>query len=227
MRHPLLLSAAVLVALALAAPAAWAGLESPWRAFPARASADSIERALRVMELRGGPGVRPGEAAFALGQLHYARGEYRQAADAYLRASARLGGADRIEARYAYALSALALGNAPAARTAFGEVAAGDGPRRPLALLGMAQCWEAENRPEKAWDVLRGLVATAPGEAGPAALERLVALAGRLHRDADGAAARSRLVREYPASIETARLPAAPPAAKLVRKGPASRLPAP
>ncbi len=237
------------IAIACAWPAAWlacalvfavpahAGAEAAWRAVPARVPADSLPVVLRALEVRPAGGMRSGDAAFALGQFHYARGEYEQAAAAFLRAAARLDGDDHMAARYAYGLAALAMGSTANARSAFEDVERSRSPQRPLALLGEAQAWDAERRPEKAYEVLRRLLAGEAGEAGPAALERVIALATQARRGSEVSAARQRLLREYPRSIEAARARSAgtvaPPAAagagagKLETGVPPARVPTP
>jgi tetratricopeptide (TPR) repeat protein len=196
---------AAFLLMALAAAPAHARPDAAWRALPARAPADSVMTVLLGWEQRGGPGVRAGEAGYALGQFRYARGEYEPAAAAFLRAAARLDGDDRAAARYGWALATFALGHATAARPVFEEVSRSNASVRPLALLGSAQCWEAEGRPERALDTLQRLLAGEAGEAAPAALERCAALAERLHRGRDADEARRRLVRQYPHSMEAAR----------------------
>lgn len=202
---PIVLIAVASLLLASTRPAD-AALDAAWRALPASARGDSIALVLHGWELRGGPNVRPGEAAYALAQFRYARGEYAAAEAAFGRASARLDGVGRAAARYGFALAALAQGHPTAARVAFEDVARGPAPTRAPAQLGVAQCWEAEGHPEKAFDTLRALLAGDPGESGPCALERYAALATRFHRDAEAVAARARLAREYPRSLEAARL---------------------
>lgn len=197
----------------LAAPsAALAGADVAWRALPASASAESCAVRLRAWENAPPKGVTETDAALALGQFHYARGEYRQARDAFTRASAHLTGAERGEARYWTGLSSLALAEGPAAREAFAEAASDAPARRALAKLGTAQAWDAERRPEKAFDALHELLESDPGEAGPAALERLGALAEQFHRNDEARNARRRLARDYPESLEAARLGATPAA---------------
>ncbi len=121
-----------MIALALAvlaASPAHAALDAAWRTLPASAQGDSIALVLQRWELRGAPGVRPGEAAYALGQFRYARGEYAAAEAAYGRASARLDGEARAAARYGFALAALAQGHPTAARVAFDRIKLSSGCR--------------------------------------------------------------------------------------------------
>ena len=195
----------LLLLLSVVAVPAWAGLDAAWVALPVRVPVDSVAVVLRTWEARGGPGVRPGEAGFALGQFCYARGEYEPAADAYQRAASRLDGDDRVMARYGWALATFALGRATSARAAFEEVSRSSAAARPLALLGSAQCWEREGHPERALDTYQRLLAGHPGEAAPAALERVSALAERMHRGRDADDARRRLLQDYPRSMEAAR----------------------
>lgn len=205
--------ASVLALALVAAPApALAGAEAAWALLPPRLPADSCLARLRAWEAAPPAALAPGDASLALGQLHYARGEYRQAREAFTRASAKATGPARGEARYWAGLAALALSEGGAAREAFAEAAAASPARRPLAQLGLAQAWEADRRPEKAFDALHGLLAADPGEAGPAALERQAALAEQFHRNDEAKRARARLAREYPRSLEAARLNAAPAA---------------
>jgi tetratricopeptide (TPR) repeat protein len=145
------------------------------------------------------------EAAFTLGQLHYARGEYRQAADAFARAAARFAPARKGEARYWAGLAWLGCGEANQARAAFEEAARQVTPRPPEALLGVALCWELAQRPDRALETLQGLLVDDPGEAGPAALDHLAMLNERLGRPEPARRAREQLVREYPRSLEAAR----------------------
>ena len=201
------------LALTVALPgAASAAADAAWRALPARLSPDSCALVLRAWEAAPPGGLAAADVALAIGQLHYARGEYRQAREAFGRAFAKAAVAERGEARYWAGLSALALAEGPAAREAFAEAAAGAPARRTLAQLGTAQAWDLERKPEKALDALHALLATDPGEAGPAALERQAALAEQFHRNDEAKRARARLAREYPRSLEAARLSAAPAA---------------
>lgn len=209
---PMRLAVPVLLLLLASAPPARAAAAEAWKLLPARLGPDSCLLRLRAWEASPPPGLAAGEAALALGQLHYARGEYRQARDAFVRAGARAAGEGRGEARYWAGLASLALAEGPAAREAFAEAAAASPARRALAQLGLAQAWESERRPEKALDALHGLLAADPGEAGPAALERQAALAEQFHRNDEAKRARARLARDYPRSLEAARLNAAPAA---------------
>lgn len=169
--------------------------------------ADGLLRPLSRLE--AGRGRAAAEAAMTLGYLHYARGEYRQAAEAFVRATPRFDPAGRIEMRYWTGLAWLGAGDAATARGAFEEVARGDSPRRADALLGTAQCWEAAGRADRALEVLQTLLAGEPGESGPAALERVAVVAGVLHRPELARRARERLVHEYPRSVEAMRAGAA------------------
>jgi len=202
----------VLAALALLPAAAHASADAAWRALPARLGPDSCLVRLRAWETVPPAGLSASDAALALGQLHYARGEYRQAREAFARAFAKVTGPARGEARYWAGLASLALAEGPAAREAFADAAEGAPARRALAQLGTAQAWDVERRPEKALDELHLLLASDPGEAGPAALERQAALAEQFHRNDEAKRARARLARDYPRSLEAARLGAAPAA---------------
>ena len=166
--------------------------------------ADSLPEALRRFESRHARSPEGTEAVLALGQLHYARGEYRRAAGAFARAAARLEPARKSEARYWAGLAWLALGEPNPARAALDEVATADGPRKSEAMLAQAQAWELAQRPARAAEILGILMDGTPGEAGPAALERAAALSERDGRDEAARKARERLLREYPRSIEAA-----------------------
>ncbi len=168
--------------------------------------ADSLVAPLRRFELEHLRASEGADAALVLGQLHFARGEYRQACDAYTRAAARLDPARKPEARYWAGLCWLAIKDAAQARAALEEVAQSSARLRPRALLGLAQAWELADRPDRALETLERLLAQDPGESGPAALERVIALAARLERPDLGRRAGERLRRDYPKSIEAARL---------------------
>jgi tetratricopeptide (TPR) repeat protein len=177
---------------------------------PVSRVADTLVVALKRLE--SGRPDQGGNAALLLGQLHFARGEYRLAADAFARAAARLDPARKPEARYWVGLSWLGLGDPNQARAALEEVADSDSPRRALARLGIAQAWELAGRPERARQTLEALLAGDPGEAGPPALARLAALADAAHQPEVARSARERLMREYPASDEAAGARLAPAA---------------
>lgn len=201
-RALLLLAALLGPAFPVAAAAATAA--DSLRMLLATTAADSLPLALRRYEARRARGPEATASILALGQFHYARGEYRRAAEAFARAAARLDPDRKPEARYWAGLSWLALGESNPARAALDEVAAVEGPRRAEAMLAQAQAWDLVQRPDRAAEVLDVLLAGAPGEAGPAALERVAALADRDGRHADALAARERLLREYPRSVEAA-----------------------
>ncbi len=201
----------VLLALLLAFPAPLraSALDSLVRRYPA----DSLGEPLRAFESAHGRERVGAEAALLLGRFHYARGEYRPAAEAFARAAARLDPSQKPEARYWTGLARLGMREHAQARALLEEVASTESPRRAGAMLGVALAWEQAGRPDRAFDTLENLLAGEPGEAGPGALEHLILLAVRLHRPDAGEKARARLVREYPNSIEAARSAAPAPAA--------------
>lgn len=209
MRPPTLF-VSILGLTALAALTARAALTDAWKLVPATVVADSLPGRFREMEVQAGRGAASGAAAFSLGQYHFARGEYAQALRSFGRAAGRTGGSDRGEVRYWEGLCHLALARPGEARTAFEDAARSTPSRRTLARLGVAQALETEGRAPMAFDELRRLLAADPGEAGPAALAAWASLADRMKRPEDARQARVRLLREYPASVEAARLAAAP-----------------
>ena len=182
-------------------------LDSLVRAYPA----DSLVTPLRRFEAEHGRFREGSEAALLLGRLHYARGEYRQAADAFARAAARLAPERKHEARYWGGLCWLALQEPVQARAALEEVAASSSPHRADAMLGVALAWQLAKRPERAYETLERLLQSDPGEAGPPALELLGTLALRLQQPVVARQARERLLRDYPRSIEAARAASTPP----------------
>lgn len=186
----------LIIPLLLAAPPG-TDLASTVRGAPV----ESLAVALRRLESAPGQGA---EAALMLGRLHYARGEYHPAADAYARAAARLDPVRKPEARYWAGLCWLALGDAPQARSALEDVAHSASAHRPLAVLALAQSWELAGKPDRAFDLLEELLKGDPGEAGATALVRFAALATQFERHEDARRARIRLQRDYPASIEAA-----------------------
>jgi tetratricopeptide (TPR) repeat protein len=182
-----------------------------------RVPADSLVRPLERFERFHRNAAEAGEASLVLGQLHFARGEYRQAADAFMRAAARLDPARKAEAHYWAGLAWLGTGDGSQAHAALDAAARPGSPRRAEALFANATTWERERRPERAFDALGELLRGDPGVMGAAALERVAALAPVVHHDEEAARARDRLAREYPHSIEALRLSAAaaPPAAEV------------
>jgi len=201
-----MLTRLVIVMSALVSMAAAPG--APPRA-PAAARAPSVVRSgdslvVALRRLEAGTPEQGADAALVLGQLHYARGEYRLAAEAFSRAAARLDPSRKPEARYWMGLSWLGLGDPNQARAALEDVAAGDSPRRALAQLGVAEAWELAGRADRAQFTLASLLDSDPGEAGPAALSRLAALADAAQQPDVARKARERLMREYPASFEAA-----------------------
>ncbi|MBI1798111.1 MAG: tetratricopeptide repeat protein [Candidatus Eisenbacteria bacterium] len=143
---------------------------------------------------------------FRSGLMHFARGEYRQAADAFGRAGARLEPARKPEAHYWAGLSWLGAGDAVQARSAFENVIASAASRLPFAELGLACAWELAHRPDRAVETLSVLIRTDAGEAMPAALARYATLAAAEGQLDAAAHARERLLREWPASMEAAAL---------------------
>jgi hypothetical protein len=199
MRRPILRIAFPLLALlALTAPAR--ALEPVWGHLPPNVPADSLAPALQRLEARSSRSLA-GSAAYALGQFHHARGDFRAAAEAFGRASARLAGLDRAEARYRQGAQ-----EPGRARAAFEEVASASQPLRALAQLGLAQAHALAGETAREMDVLRRLLNGPAGEAEPAALERYAALCDQLKRPQDAAEARRRLTRRWPRSFEAARL---------------------
>lgn len=172
--------------------------------------ADSLAARWREEEREARDASAAGDAALSLGQLHYARGEYRQASVVLTRAAARLSPERKPEARYWAGLAFLALGENAQARAALDEVVRAGGRLRPRAQLGVAYAWDAEERPERAFGVLTSALAQGAGDEAPAVLERYASLADRLHRPRDAKNARTRLKRDFPESLEAARAVARP-----------------
>lgn len=181
------------------------GLAPVWDRLPPGIPADSLEPALRALESRS-PKPLAASAAFALGQFHHARGEYRAAADVFGRSAARLTGGERAEARYGQGLAYLGAGEAGRARAAFEEVVTHSAALRPLAQLGLARAHALAGDTAREFDELGRLLEGPAGEAEPAALERWAALCDQLGRAEEAASARDRLLRRWPRSFEAARL---------------------
>ena len=166
--------------------------------------ADSLVEPLLKLESARARSAAGADAAMVLGALHFARGEYREAVNAYSRAAARLDPGRKSEARYWAGLSWLGLGEPTQARSALEGVARNGEARRVEALLGLAQAWELSQRPERALEVLDALLDGELGEVGPAILERAAALAEHARKLERARRARERLLRDYPRSIEAA-----------------------
>ena len=181
------------LALALAASAAFLTALHPARARGDDASPGAGTVAASV------------EEEFDRGQRHYARGEYRQAADAFVRVAARVAPGRKSEARYWAGLSWLGAGDAVQARSAFEDVIAAGSDRRALAELGLAQSWELAGRGDRAYATLSDLVGSGDlGEAVGTALGRFVTLARARGDDEAARRARERLLRDAPESMEAA-----------------------
>jgi tetratricopeptide (TPR) repeat protein len=216
------LVAAVLLAATCAGSSAGAAAEplpQALRTLLGGTPADSLAQPLRRYEAAHARYPEAAEAALLLGQLQYARGEYRRAAETFARAAARLDPARKPEARYWTGLAWLGAGEPDQTRAVLEEVARGGGPRRAAALLAVSQAWELARRPERVAEALEALLVGDPGEAGPAALERLAALAERDGEETRARKARERLLADYPRSIEAA-------AARLAVFAPANAQPA-
>jgi tetratricopeptide (TPR) repeat protein len=202
--------AGLALVLALACGSRRSGAES-LDALLHRTPADSLVGPLEHFENHAARTADGAEAAMTLGRLHYARGEYRRAAEAFSRAAARLEPARKSAARYWAAQSWLALGDANQARAGFEELSQNEGPLRTDARLGLALAWEVAHRPERALEILEPLAREARGEIAPAVLERAIAVADHFQRADVASAARQRLFHEFPRSIEAARAGLIPP----------------
>lgn len=193
-----------LMAMLSAVPAS-AALDAAWRAVPPSTPGDSLAIVLGALEARPQAGVRPGEVAFARGEFHYARGEYRQAAAAFARAAEKLTGSERGESRYRQGLSLLGA-NDPAAAMDPLQDASRWVSRRSGAQVALAFAWEAQGKPDRAYAILSPLGGKDLDQVTPAALERLATLAERFRRTDEARRARERLAREWPRSLEAARI---------------------
>jgi tetratricopeptide (TPR) repeat protein len=194
----------LLVAVLLSGPASPArALENVWARVPASVPADSLGPVLERLEAQGPVGVAAA-TAYALGELHFARGEYRLAADAFGRAAARLESLEHAEARYRQGLAFLGARDPGRARAAFEEVAMLSPPLRALAQFGLARAHALAGDTEQELTVLRRLLDRPAGEAEPAALARYAALCDRQHHASEARAAREALARRWPRSVEAA-----------------------
>ena len=205
MRRATLLLLTTSIAL-LARPAA--AMDDVWSRLPAGLPADSLGSALRRLEAAG-PASTSAAAAFAEGQFHHARAEYRLAAEAFGRAAARLQGLDHSEARYRQGLAFLGERDPARARAAFEEVAMLSGPYHALAQLGLARAHALAGDSDQELSVLRRLLDRPAGEAEPAALALYAALCDRQHHASEARAARERLAKRWPRSFEAALLSSA------------------
>lgn len=179
------------------------------RLLTAGKSEDSTAAALHGLEARE-RGARGAAAAFHLGSWHLARGEYGQARAAYLRAAPRLAGDDRHWARIGAARAALAMGAAAEARTAASDALRAGPEVRAAARMATAQALELEGHRTQALELYSKLLSDRPGELGASALERAAVLHQALQHAEAAREARARLLREYPASPEAARLQGTP-----------------
>jgi len=198
--------AAALLVPPLAAVRADAARPATLQELLATTPGDSLAAPLRRFEQEHARGPEAADASLLLGEYHFARGEYRQAGDAFARAAARLAPTRKAEARYWAGLCALATKQPENARAVLEEVAQSGSPRRREALLGVALAWEMGGRDDRALDQIESLLETDAGEAGPAALEHGAALAARAGRRDLARRYTERLLKQYPESIEAARV---------------------
>lgn len=175
--------------------------------------ADSLDGPLKHFESAHGRSVEGADAAFTLGQFHYARGEYKQAAEAFARASARYSPDRKPEARYWQGLSALGLGDPMQARAVLAEVAQTESPRRAAARYALAEAWLRAGRAEPARDELKALLDDRPDEMKSEALERTAELSRRLGDEAEATRATRELEKLNPRAVEPVRKPSPPPVA--------------
>ena len=201
---PALCAMMPLALLVLAAPAY--PMSDVWSKLPQGLPADSLGPALQRLE-SAGQATTSAAAAFALGEFHHARGEYRLAAEAFGRAAARLQGLEHTEARYRQGLAWLGDRDPGRARAAFEEVAMLSQPFRSLAQFGLARAHALAGEPEQELDLLLRLLDRPAGEAEPGALASYAALCDRLRRTGEARAARERLAKRWPRSFEAALLP--------------------
>jgi len=190
-----------LALLVLAAPAV--AMTDVWSMMPPGLPVDSLGSALRRLEAAG-PATTSAAAAFAEGKFHYARGEYRLAADAFGRAAARLESLEHAEARYREGLAFLGARDPGRARAAFEEVAMVSQQLRAHAQFGLARAFALAGDTEQELTVLRRLLDRPAGEAEPAALALYAALCDRQHHAGEARAARERLAKRWPRSVEAA-----------------------
>jgi tetratricopeptide (TPR) repeat protein len=166
--------------------------------------ADTLIAALRQLE----GGDHAGEAALRLGELHYARGEYSQARQAFARAQTHLGEPSRSRARLAEARSWLALGQPSRARETVADLATGEGAVADEAALLVAQSHEREGALVRALGLYERLLNPPRPGANPIALGRAAELYRRLGRPERSRQVEQLLLEHYPESMEavTARM---------------------
>ena len=196
--RPVLPTLLLFMTLAVPAPAPSLG------SLPGRVPIDSLPILLRRIETTSPSARDRAEAAEWRGRYHYARGEYRDALDAFSNAAARMSPQRKGEALYWSGLCWLGLRGPVAARAALEVVATSASPRRNAARLGLAQAWEMAGRPDRAREALEPLVTGEAGEVGASALELYATLCERLDRQGEADRARARLLAEYPQSMEAA-----------------------
>lgn len=165
--------------------------------------ADSLAAPLRQLESRSA-GAEAARIAMTLGRLHLSRGEYREAADAFGRAAARLDPANKAEARYWAGIAWLGAGQPAQARSVLEEVTREPSPWRGAGLVALSRSWESSRRPERALETLDEAAKEPEGAHTPQLLERYAALQEAAGHSAVAERARERLLKEYPRSIEAA-----------------------
>ncbi len=145
----------------------------------------------------------PGPAAYQLGLLHYARGDYPRARAAFARAQGSLPEPFRAGARCWEGRCWIALKDPGRARAAVNPLLRTRSPWRNSALLIEGLALELEGRPAQALDVYERLTEGGGRESeDPTALARVAVLYRKLQRPDRSAQAYERLIRRYPRSVE-------------------------
>lgn len=165
--------------------------------------ADSLALPLRQLESRS-TGAEAARVAMMLGRLHLSRAEYREAADAFGRAAARLDPANKGEARYWAGIAWLGAGQPAQARSVLEEMTNAASAWRGPGLLALARSWELSRRPDRALETLELAAKEPEGAHTPRLLERYAALQDAAGHSVVAERARDRLLKEYPRSIEAA-----------------------
>jgi tetratricopeptide (TPR) repeat protein len=158
--------------------------------------ADSLVEPLRRLQ----SGSDAGEAAWSLGLLQYARGEYAAARQSFARAQGRLAEPARGKARCWEALAWLAQGAPGRAQATLKPVLATAGPNREQALLLSAQALESGAEPARALPIYEHLLRASRPE--PTALARAARLEAHLGHAERARSIGQRLQELYPASLE-------------------------